>query len=85
MELEKAISIIKALSDGVAPYTGEQYPPDSPNQIPDSVRALFLAVTALEKQQKSTIREHHLPGSAGKSWNEDEDNSFLQLCVCTQF
>ena len=32
MKLEKAISIIKALSDGIDPFTGEQYPQDSPYQ-----------------------------------------------------
>lgn len=78
MELEKAIAIIKALSDGVDPYTGEQYPADSPYQIADTVRALFLAITALEKQQKTNHRQQNLPSSAGKPWNEDEDNSLLQ-------
>ena len=78
MELEKAISIIKALSDGVDPYTGEQYPEDSPYQSADTVRALIAAIAALEKQQKSTIRQQSLPGSAGKLWDEEEDNRLLE-------
>ena len=77
MELGKAISIIKALSDGVDPYTGEQYPSDSPYQMPDTVRALALAITALEKQQISTNRQQNLPSSAGKPWNDEEDNRLL--------
>ena len=78
VEIEKAISIIKVLSDGVDPYTGEQYPADSPYQSADTVRALVVAIAALEKQQKSTIRQQNLPGSAGKPWDEEEDNSLLQ-------
>lgn len=78
MELEKAISIIKALSDGIDPYTGEQYPLDSPYQAPDTVRALIAAITALEKQQKSIVRQLNLPSSAGKPWSEEEDNRLLE-------
>ena len=78
MELEKAISIIQALSDGVDPYTGEQYPSDSPYQMPDTVRALALAVTALEKQQISTNRQQNLPSSAGKPWSEEEGKRLLE-------
>ncbi len=78
MELEKAISIIKALSDGVDPYTGEQYPPDSPYQMPDTVRALNQAIAALEKQQKTSIRQKNLPTSAGKPWNDEEDDRLLE-------
>jgi len=51
MEIAKAISIIRSLSEGVDPYTGEQYPADSPYQMPDTVRALHMVVMALEKQQ----------------------------------
>ncbi len=78
MELEKAISIVKALSEGVYPYTGEQYPEDSPYQNANTVRALFAAITALEKQQKSIIRQQKIPGGAGKPWIEEEDNRLLE-------
>ena len=79
MELEKAIYIIKALSDGVDPYTGEQYPADCPYQSADKVRAFIAAIAALEKQQKSTIRQQNLPGCAEKPWDEEEDNRLLQV------
>ncbi len=78
MEIEEAISIIKALSGGVDPYTGEQYPADSPYQMSDTVRALALAVTALEKLQISTNRQQNLPSSAGKPWSEEEDKRLLE-------
>jgi len=79
MEIAKAISIIRSLSEGVDPYTGEQYPADSPYQMPDTVRALHMAVMALEKQQKSTDRQQSLPSSAGKPWNDDEDKRLLEV------
>ena len=77
MELDKAILIIKALSDGIDPNTGEQFPEDSPYQSPNTVRALFTALTALEKQQKTMMRQQNLPDSAGKPWDEEEDNRLL--------
>jgi len=40
MELDRAKEIIKALADGVDPYTGERFPADSPYQQADTVRAL---------------------------------------------
>ncbi len=78
MEIEKAISIIKALSEGIDPYTGEQYSPESPYQMPDTVRALHMAVMVLEKHQKTNLRQQDLPRSAGKPWNDDEDKHLIE-------
>ena len=77
MELEKALSIIKALAEGINPYTGEQYSSDSPYQTADTVRALSAAIIALEKQQKSIVRHKNLPKGAGKPWSEEEDIKLL--------
>ena len=55
---KKAIEIIKMLADGIDPNTGEVFPPDSPYQSVDIVRALHTAEEALKKEsQKSTIAE----------------------------
>ena len=48
MERDKALGILKALADGIDPATGEQFPAGSPYQYPDTVRALYQAVHALE-------------------------------------
>jgi len=77
MQIDKAISIIKALADGIDPDTGEQYPSDSPYQTADTVRALAVAIKALEKQQKSIARQKSLPSGAGRPWNEEEDNRLI--------
>jgi hypothetical protein len=50
----------------------------SPYQMPDTVRALMVAIAAIEKQQKSIVRLQNLPGSAGKLWNKEEDSRLLQ-------
>ncbi len=48
MENTQAVRIISALANGMNPITGEIYSSDSPYQSPDIVRALFVAVRALE-------------------------------------
>jgi hypothetical protein len=63
-------------ASGFDPYTGEQLPDESPYQHPQTVRALFVALTALETTKKSN-RKRNLPINAGKSWKEDEDNRLI--------
>jgi hypothetical protein len=48
MEREQTLKILNALANGVHPATGEVFAPDSPYQHPDTVRALFEAVRALD-------------------------------------
>lgn len=77
MEISKALEIIKALSDGVDPFTGEIFPPDSPYQHPETVRALFKALDALERMQQREKRQKSLPENAGKPWSEEEDKLLM--------
>ena len=77
METDRAIEIIKLLSDGVDPFTGEIFPENSPYQHPDTVRALFKAIDALRKIQSRLARQGNLPGNAGKPWTEGEDNQLI--------
>lgn len=78
MGINKAIEIIKSLSDGIDPYTGKPYPSNSPYQHPDTVRALFKAIAALENLKKRNKRQKLLPENAGKPWNEEEDNLLIK-------
>ena len=48
MERLQTLTILNALANGIHPATGQQFPADSPYQHPDTVRALFTAVRALE-------------------------------------
>lgn len=63
MELSNAIQIVQALADGVDPHTGEAFPDNSPYQHPQTVRALFTAVKALESYRDAQVRRH---GSAAE-------------------
>lgn len=47
MEQEQAVRILHALANGVHPATGEVFSTDSPYQHPDTVRALFEAMRAM--------------------------------------
>lgn len=48
MERDRAKEIIRALADGVDPYTGERFPVDGPYQRADTARALYTALEAME-------------------------------------
>lgn len=56
MEVSNAIQIVQALADGVDPHTGEAFPDNSPYQHPQTVRALFTAVKALEFYRDAQVR-----------------------------
>jgi len=81
METDKSLEIIHALANGVDPHTGEEYSADSPYQHPQTVRALFMAVEALERSRerakKADDRQKRLPGNAGKAWETEEDQRLL--------
>ena len=48
MEREQALRILNALANGVHPATGEQFGSDSPYQHPDTVRALYESIRAMQ-------------------------------------
>jgi len=48
MDREQTMRILNALANGVHPATGERFAADGPYQHPDTVRALFEAMRAVE-------------------------------------
>ena len=75
MEQDRALSILKALADGVDPATGEQFSADSPYQHPDIIRALFWAVHTLSGPVRARrsrprpgprLRRRLMPASPGR-------------------
>lgn len=78
MDLSEALRIVRSLADGIDPHTGEVFPDDSPYQNPQVVRALFLAVRALERLEARKRREKHLPERAGKPWTDEEDKALCE-------
>jgi hypothetical protein len=77
MNTEKSLEIIQALANGIDPHTGEVYSADSSYQHPQTVRALFLAIEALERAKKSEERIQRLPGNAGKPLGDEEDQRLV--------
>lgn len=77
MDTHKSLEIIRALADGVDPHTGEKYAVDSPYQHPQTIRALFMAIQALERTKKADDRQRQLPGNAGKAWADEEERRLV--------
>lgn len=78
MNADKALQILRRLAEGIDPYTGEVYPAESPYQHPDTVRALYAAIAALERVAKTEARQHRLPPNAGKPWTKAEETRLVQ-------
>jgi len=76
METIRALEIVRALADGVDPYTGEVYPASNIYQNAETVRALYVAIDALEAAHKREMRKKALPRRAGQPW-DDEESSLL--------
>jgi hypothetical protein len=83
MEKAAALKILQQLADGTDPHTGKAFGADSPYQHPDTVRALFVALRALDapaatapagKQRTATPAEN-APSNSGKPWSDDEDKA----------
>ena len=76
----KALSIVSSLANGVNPNNGEVFEVDSPYQSADVVRALYIAVRALETttRTKRGRTRSGMPTNAGKPWTEQEDAKLLE-------
>lgn len=79
MDDNKALSIVSALANGINPETGEVFYMDSPYQSVDVIRALYVAVRALETTTKAKLRSNkqRTPTNAGKPWTDQEDRELL--------
>lgn len=78
METAKTLAVLKALADGIDPATGEQFPPGSAYQHPDTVRALFSAISLMDNttppaSPKPATAEKSGPENSGRPWSEEED------------
>lgn len=80
MDHEKVYLVIDALANGIDPSTGECFPPDSPYNHPDVIRALFYVLRNKPptKKQKKSVEEKQqdniakgLPKNYGLPWTED--------------
>ena len=81
MELTESRSIVQTLAQGIHPTTGEVFPPDSPYNDPDVIRALFsmLDVVKQARRPKRSLEERRAenlergrPANTGLPWTEDD-------------
>jgi hypothetical protein len=77
MNSAQALAVVRSLANGVDPETGEVVPADGAYQRPQTVRALFQAITALEKVEIRERKAAQLPAKTGEPWSEDEDRKLL--------
>jgi hypothetical protein len=81
MEREQTLRILNALANGVHPATGEQFAADSPYQHPDTVRALYAAVRALDGGAAAATTTERRPAppqsGAGSRWSEEEEQRLV--------
>jgi hypothetical protein len=77
MDQAQAMAIVKSLANGVDPESGEVFPAEGAYQRPQTVRALFAALEALERAAQFERRKAQLPAKTGEPWSEDEDRRLL--------
>ncbi len=75
----EAKKIIDAIANGIDPETGEILPSQSTLNSPQVIRALFVAVSALERAIRLADRDNSLPKNAGRSWSDEEDKQLLVI------
>jgi hypothetical protein len=75
----EAKKIIDALANGIDPETGEILPSESTFNSPQVIRALFVAVAALDRAVKREERNGSLPDNAGRAWSDEEDKELLVI------
>ena len=75
-----AIKIISALAEGIDSETGVYIEGESPLNSPHVIRALFLAVRALDALPEQKVKRPPVPGleSAGAPWTPEEDERLLR-------
>lgn len=79
MELLTARQILEALADGVDPRTGQVLDSGSPIESAQVVRALHLAIAAIDREARKQERSSSLPINAGKAWAVEQDQALARL------
>ncbi|MBI1394995.1 MAG: hypothetical protein GC151_03365 [Betaproteobacteria bacterium] len=90
MDDQQAADILSALAGGRDPFSDATFPPDSPYQHPDTVRALFHALHRLQtveiasppagepRERRSKSASPRTNGNAGKPWSPEEDTRLAE-------
>ena len=76
MDREQTLKILNALANGTHPATGEVFAADSAYQHPDTVRALFEAIRAIEGMRATPSAERkpgEMPANPFVRWTPEEE------------
>jgi hypothetical protein len=81
MELNESRNIVRTLAQGVHPTTGEVFPPESPYNDPEVIRALFAILEcvkqlrrpgkSLDERRRENV-EVGRPVNSGLPWTEED-------------
>ena len=77
MQTKQATLILQALIQGLDPQTGEELPAKGVLQNAQTLRALLVAVAALEEQAARDARRATLPANVGRPWTPDEERQLV--------
>ena len=77
MDIEQATAIVTALADGHDPYTGEVLT-DPVHQHPQTIRALYVALSGLELKRQRDKRLANMPPRHGTPWTTEEDDRLVE-------
>jgi hypothetical protein len=76
MDREQTLKILNALANGTHPATGAVFAADSAYQHPDTVRALFEAIRAIEGNRATPTGERRtgdMPANPFVRWTPEEE------------
>ena len=75
--MEEHLEIIKHLSNGINPLTGEAFEDEHICQNAKITSALNISVKSLENEIKKLERKNNLPKNAGSPWSSEEDANLI--------
>ena len=77
MEISRVKEVLSSLADGIDPTTGEIFPPQSPYQNPEIIRALFSALQYIAAVPEKPVEKKSGPDHAGAPWTAEEEEVLL--------
>jgi hypothetical protein len=77
MNTKQATGILTALIQGVDPQTGEELPAKGVLHNAKTLRALLVAVKALEEQVAREARRATLPANVGSPWTAEDERKLV--------
>ena len=80
MTSQEAKRTIASLAHGIDPVTGEVLPQGAVTNYPTVIRALFIALEAIELNSHRPVSRHANCDKAGTPWTEDEEDQLLRAC-----